>query len=379
MKITFVTHSMYPESIGGREKYVYYLADALGERGHEVKVFTCTSGFHSIIKKYDNFSVHYYPSFDIPLKNARYRIPIGLSFKLMQDDADIIHAQDIHHFTTFVSAVAAFLKRKSFIVTEHGYPPLGGLMKILIKIYDYSLLKFIGKSSLKIIAVSNFIADELKWKYNFDERKIVKLNNGMYNVDTQASKIFVKKYSLKNKRIILGIGRQTEEKGFQYLIEAFSRISNKFPNIALAIVGPLSVYSLYLSGLAEKLGISKKVIFAGKVSEEALRSAMKNSEIVVIPSEYEPFPFVALESLKYGKAVIASNVGGIPEIFSDGVNGLLFNPRDSSDLAAKLEILLKNKKLREKLEENSKKTLRRFDWRRFVEKVEAIYEESANN
>jgi len=379
MKITLVTHSVYPESIGGREKYVYYLADALGKRGHDVKVLTCTSGLHARIKNYENFSVHYYPSFDIPLKNARYRIPIGMSLMLLQDDADVIHAQDIHHFTTFASSLATRIRRKPFVVTEHGYPPLGGLMKVLIKVYDATLLKLIGKSSSRIIAVSDFIADELKWRYNLDERKIIKLNNGMYEIDTRGGKIFVKKHSLENKRIILGIGRQTKEKGFQYLIEAFRKISKEFPNAVLVIIGPLSSYNTYLQGLAKNLGLSERIIFTGPVSEEALKSAMKNSEIVVIPSEYDPFPFVALESLSYGKPVVASDVGGLKEIFAHNVNGLLFKSRNSEDLASKMELLLRDKRLRKRLERNSRKSLQRFNWGNFVDEMESIYEKCASN
>jgi glycosyltransferase involved in cell wall biosynthesis len=107
-----------------------------------------------------------------------------------------------------------------------------------------------------------------------------------------------------------------------------------------------------------------------------LKSAIKNSEIVVIPSEYEPFPFVALESLSHSKAVVASAVGGLPEIISDGFNGLMFKPRDSEDLAEKIEMLLRDKKLRRKLEGNARKSLKRFNWGNFVERMEDIYEKS---
>jgi len=92
MKITMVTHSMYPESIGGREKYVYYLANSLGKRGHEVRVFSCAQSGRSRTSHHKNFTTFYFPSVDIPLKTAKYRIPIMLLLKLLQDDSDVIHA-----------------------------------------------------------------------------------------------------------------------------------------------------------------------------------------------------------------------------------------------------------------------------------------------
>jgi len=379
MKITLVTHSMYPESIGGREKYVYYLADSLGKRGHKVKVFTCTPALHSRVRKYENFTVHYFPSIDIPLKNAKYRIPVMMALKLLQDDADIIHAQDLHHFTTFASSLAAAITKRKVIVTEHGYPPLGGLMKLLIEIYDKTCLKFIGKSSSKIIAVSNFISKELERRYKLDRAKSITIHNGMYNMQTAATDAdaFVEKYALKNKKIILGIGRQTKEKGFQYLIRAFKKISGKFPNIVLVIVGPPGGYRIVLEGLVRKFGLAKRVIFTGPLDEELVRSAMKKCEMVVIPSEYEPFPFVALESLSFGKPVVAAAVGGLPEIFTNGSNGLLFMPEDEKDLAEKMQLLLKNREVKNKLIRNSRESLKRFNWDSFIEKIESVYEKVA--
>jgi len=379
MKITLVTHSMYPESIGGREKYVYYLADALGKKGHEVKVFTCAPVFHSKIQEYENFNVYYFPSFDIPLQNAKYRIPLAMILKLLQDDSDVIHAQDLHHLTTFTAAVAAKIKGKPLVVTEHGYPPLGGLMKILIKIYDKTLLKIIGKSSSAIVAVSNFVAREMGERYNLDTRKVITVHNGMYEIDTNVGDEFVKKYLLKNKKIILGIGRQTKEKGFQYLIVAFKKISEKFPDTILVMIGPKAAYRIVLEGLVKELGISDKVIFTGTLEDELVKSAMKNCEMVVIPSEYESFPFVALESLSYGKPVVAAAIGGLPEIFSHGMNGLFFNPKDENDLAEKIELLLKNEKLKSDIIANSKESLKRFNWKSFIEKIESVYEKAANN
>jgi len=370
---------MYPDSIGGREKYVYHLADSLGKKGHEVKVFTCTASFHSKLRKHDNFTVYYLPSFDIPLKNARYRIPITMLPKLLFDDADVIHAQDIHHFTTFASAFIAKIRGVPFVVTEHGYPPLGGLMKILIKVYDKTLLKFIAKSSEKIIAVSSFIQQELKYRYKLNMRNAVTVHNGMYNIDIRANDAdtFVRKYSLKGKKIILGLGRQTKEKGFQYLISAFKKMSKKFPDTVLVIIGPGGSYRIFLDGLVKLLDLQDRVIFTGRIEEELLKSAMRNCEMVVIPSEYDPFPFVALESLSYGKPVIAAEIGGIPEIITHEKNGLLFKPRDENDLAEKMELLLRDEKLKKAIIRNSRKSLERFNWKLFIEQIESVYEKAA--
>src|SRR3989338_6314780 len=302
MKITIVTHSIYPDSIGGREKYVYYLADVLGKRGHEVKVFTCSKGFASRVKKYKNFAVYYFPSLDIPLKEAVYRIPVLMLDKLLKDDADIFHVYDLHHFTSFVTALAAHVKKKPLIITECGYPPLEGLMHYLIKIYDKTLLKYIERRSNKFIAVSDFISNELNERYNVPRGKITRIYNA---IDTGNFRIrnqqFKKRYNLSNKRIILGVGRLTKEKGFQHLIKAFKKISTKFPDTTLVIIGPNKSYKHLLDKLIKDLGLGKKVILTGAIDEELVKDAIRSCEMLVIPSEYEPLPLVAFEALSYGK------------------------------------------------------------------------------
>lgn len=380
MKITLVTHSMYPDSIGGREKYVYYLADALGRRGHVVKVFTCRGNFRSKVKKYKNFTVYYFPSIDIPLKPALYRIPVIMPLKLLRDDADVIHAHDIHHLTTFECALAARLRKKPLVVTEHGYHPQDGLIGLLIKIYDRTIVKFIGRSSCKMIGVSDFISNELRLRYKLMPNKTLTIHNAIDTKDfINHSKEFEKKYLLQKNRMILAIGRLTREKGFQYLIMAFKEISKKFPDAVLVIIGPYRSYKIALDKLVKSLGLTEKVIFTGPLEDSMVKSALSSCEMVVIPSKYEPFGLVALEAVRCRKPVIASATGGLSEIFTDGVNGLLVKPEDHEDLAEKIEILLNDKKMRISLVENSKKLLQRFNWKSFLEKMESVYEETSTS
>lgn len=378
MRITLVTHSMYPESIGGREKYVYYLADALGKLGHEVKVFTCIRAFYSKVKKYQNFTVYYLPSFDIPLKQARYRIPIALSAKLLLDDSDVVHAHDLHHFTTLVCAIVTKIRNKPLIVTEHGYPPLYGLMGFLIKIYDKSLVRLIENSTSNIIGVSDFISKELQNRYGIRQSKISTLYNAIDSKNfTSHSYLFKKKYSLRKKKIILSVGRLTREKGFQNLILSFKKISRKFPDTVLVIIGPKTKYKIVLDNLVKKLGLSGKIIFTGPLDDSMVKSAINCCEMVVIPSLYEPFGLIALEALSCKKLIIASNTGGLSEIFVHRVNGLLVKPGDSVDLERKIELLLSDKKMRNTLIQNSGDTLKKFNWNSFIHKMENIYEKTS--
>ena len=380
MKVTLVTHSMYPDSIGGREKYVYYLADGLGKDGHEVKVLTCSSRFHPHVKKYANFTVYYYPSIDIPLKAAKYRIPVGMVWSLFKDDSDIVHAHDLHHFTTFASSIISRIKGQKVVVTEHGYPKSEGMMKNLIKFYDKTLLRIIGSASSRIIGVSGFISNELEARYHLDPSKVRTVYNAVNMIDGHEKGIdFERKYGIRGKRIILGVGRLTKEKGFQYLIAAFKSINARYPDTVLVLIGPSTQYKNFLLRFAERNGIKDRVIFTGPLEESLVKSAIRSCEIICIPSEYEPMPLIALEALHMKKPIVASRVGGLSEIFTDGKDALMVSPGNIKGLEEKISSLLSSKTLREKLMKNSRQTTKKYDWKSFLDQIVSVYEEARRN
>jgi len=252
-------------------------------------------------------------------------------------------------------------------------------MKLLIKIYDKTLLGMIKKSAEKFIGVSDFISEEMASRYGVEKKKIMTVRTGIYRGNHFENKNlkFAERYGLENKKIILGIGRLTKEKGFQYLIKAFNGISKTFPDTALVIIGPQTSYKTALQRLSRNLGLNRRIIFTGPLDDSQVKGAISSCEVMVIPSEYEPFPLAALEALENGKAVIASTAGGLPEIFTHNFNGLLVRPGDAEDLEEKLGELLSNKKLKASLMKNARKSSKRFSWDKFIEKMERIYEETS--
>ena len=96
----------------------------------------------------------------------------------------------------------------------------------------------------------------------------------------------------------------------------------------------------------EDLGLSSKVTLVGSVPQEKLPYYYSAADLFVLPSHYESFGFVALESMSCGRPVIASRVGGIPSFVDHGVTGYLVPWRCPEPFADKIEILFKNKNLR---------------------------------
>jgi glycosyltransferase involved in cell wall biosynthesis len=128
-------------------------------------------------------------------------------------------------------------------------------------------------------------------------------------------------------------------KGIQYLIRALHEVLQKKPQVKLLIAGK-GAEEQNLRSLTQELGITEQVMFVGHLNQKILAGYIKNSLALVLPSLTEGLPRVVIEAQLLGKPVIASRVGGIPEIITDGETGILVEPQDGHALArAMVQIL----------------------------------------
>jgi glycosyltransferase involved in cell wall biosynthesis len=151
---------------------------------------------------------------------------------------------------------------------------------------------------------------------------------------------------------ILFVGRLIPRKGVRYLVEAMAHLEHSSAQLVIVGGGPQQAE---LEELARSTGIAERVIFAGRVSDEALQDHYRTCQIFVLPSivdttgDTEMLGMVLLEAMRYRKPVIASNVGGIPDIVQDGENGLLVPEKDPAALATALKRLLSDRELSSRL------------------------------
>jgi glycosyltransferase involved in cell wall biosynthesis len=138
-------------------------------------------------------------------------------------------------------------------------------------------------------------------------------------------------------------GRISREKGAHVVMDT----ARTLPGVPFKLAG--SPDKSFIS----KLSVPSNVEFTGSLNNEEIRSFYRNASALVVPSIwYEGFPMVTLEAMQHSLPIIAPDLGGFPEIVEDGVNGLLFNPGDADDLAAKIRILWNDDELCSKLGEN---------------------------
>jgi glycosyltransferase involved in cell wall biosynthesis len=144
--------------------------------------------------------------------------------------------------------------------------------------------------------------------------------------------------SLAQKHILY-LGRLSPEKGVEHLLRAYKEL--KCRHVPLMIAGDGSAAEVArLRGLAAALGL-RGVQFCGFKSGSEAEHLLRECIFAVVPSIwYENLPNVVLEAFVHAKPVVASRIGSLPEIVEDGVEGLLFEPSDAKDLAAKMDALL---------------------------------------
>ena len=165
-------------------------------------------------------------------------------------------------------------------------------------------------------------------------------------------------------------------KGLQYALEAISLIRCSMPNINYVIVGAGSLKP-ELEMLAKHVGIDKIVEFRGSQPPFEVKRTMSEADILLLSSVKEEFGVVLAEAQAMGLPIVATRVGGVPEVVDDGVTGFLVPPRDPQALADKLLLLANNPELRRQMGERGRERVKRlFDFSRIMIELERLYCES---
>ncbi|MFA4911536.1 MAG: glycosyltransferase family 4 protein, partial [Desulfobacteria bacterium] len=172
--------------------------------------------------------------------------------------------------------------------------------------------------------------------------------------------------------IVGTVGRLVEIKGHRYLLDAACLVLNKMPNTTFLLIGDGYLMTELISH-TYALGIENKVIFAGWRSD--VPQLINTFDIFVLPSLNEGMGRVLVEAMAMGKPIVASDIGGIPDLVKDGANGILFPPRDVDAMAKGILKLLLDRELRRKMGNEGKKlAYPAYDTSVMVRKIEGLYE-----
>lgn len=294
---------------------------------------------------------------------------------LVKYDPDILHVHGQR--AGLIGRFAARNLPIKIVYTEHTRTPQFRLTNSTLDWAHIRAMQMLDKITNVNIAVSNAVADFLIQSKITQPHKIRVIHNGISltpspHIDGSALDL-INQHGLKKQDIIIGtVGSLNIQKDTATLIKAMPRVMAKIPKAKLVIVGsgPLKHK---LQKLTQKLGINQNIIFTGAMKE--VSGILQIFTAFVLPSRSEAFGICILEAMKAKVPIIATRVGGIPEIITNNRNGILVEAGDSKILASSIVRLINDRKLQQKFIKAGEETVRNFSINKMVRAIAKVYKD----
>lgn len=366
--------------IGGAVNSVIRLSQGLSERHHHTSIVTTHPRLHD-----SNINVPWADVYQIPIRGAYRSIGYGFDFAIKaplrikklhkKEEFQVIHGHSGYPAVGLISGTAGRLINRPSIHTL--YCPVDSNVR-LAKLY-------LSQVDM-IIAISENIKKSLeKIKISAQKIKVIPpaINTAVFNPLTSGKELRENLKIDKDDNVILFVGNLTKTKGIDILLEAMKDVIHRFPEVKLLITSELPHKDYEkreheIKFKIEHFDLKTNIVRFGIIKNMAELMAASNILVAPFldtdgPSDY---PLPVLEAMGVGKAVIASNVGGIPEIVSNMENGILIEPMDVNSLSNAMMTLLEDDKLRHELGKNASTfVLNNFSIEKITKKMEVVYEE----
>lgn len=366
---------------GGSASSAFILARSLQTRGYGVTVFT--SDYRRKESRFEDES---------GMTIVESRCLANLSGFLyapelkreLKKDAQTIEIFDLANFRTYQNIVATRFARQHgvpYVLRAHGSIPRLG-KSIPKRLFDRLYGNKILDNSSKLVALTKVEAEQYQ-EFGVESNRISVIPNGIElgrfsNLPTRGE--FASKFKVDpGTRIILFLGRIHRIKGIDTLIKSYCRLAKDKSNgdNLLVIAGPDDGYLQDAQLMARRLGIGDNVLFCGLLNFRDKLAAIVDSAVVVLPSYYETFPNVVLESYACSRPVIASRVQGMEEIVIDGQTGILFSAGNVEQLTESISSVVKDVERANAMGRRARELVEReYDQSKLIPRTEAIYEET---
>jgi glycosyltransferase involved in cell wall biosynthesis len=382
MKIVIGSPFLYPAiAYGGAARAAYDLASSLQELGHDISVITTDvwDARHRF-----NGTPHISPFQVHRLKNVsnsmaywcQFYTPVG--FKNVNDvlaDADILHLHTYRNLLNDRLARLAHHRKLPFVVTGHGTIPIMDRFFKIKRVYDACIGQWQLNHSAGFIAVSE--SEKLRMQtFGLPAAKIEVIPNGIAALPVVEPGCFRKKWKINtDKKIILFLGRITEQKGIRYVIEAFQFLKE---SSVLVIAGNDMGYENEIKKLIRNLKLESAVIRTGILTDEEKAAAFADADVTVYPAHDEAFGLVPAESILCGTPVIVCDTSGFAEFIQQNGGGAIVSWGDVSGLKNAIQICLDRGKNFEQMGRVKDLLMTQHNWPDVAKKTAAFYEERLN-
>jgi glycosyltransferase involved in cell wall biosynthesis len=360
VNICLVSGEYPPENgWGGVATYTHTMADSLARAGHRVFVVASPAPKAPAVVLSEGVEVHrlsltnlhYYTwrlgirLAQLPkiIKRLEYQLAVARKIRELNSrhDLDIVEYADSYADGFF----HRLLNRMPYVVKLH--VPYWVLMQHhkneTAGIIGRMERSFVRRANA-IVSPSRFLADESSRRYRIEPERIEVLPNP---VDTSLFAPGLE--SARSTMTVLFVGWHTELKGVDVLGEAIPKVIESYPNVRFVLVGgevggpPAQENSLkarLTKTLAQQILLGQVRFGEFTDDRSELASFYRASTLCVVPSRFDNFPYVCLEAMACGCAVVASHVGGLPEMVDEGITGSLVKPGDANALAQAIGTIL---------------------------------------
>ncbi len=387
---------------GGMNVYVRDLSRYLGREGIHLDVFTRSQDEHvpHVLHDlgYGNRVAHIPAGPENPLPREELAAHVPMYARHILDfSAQKALNYDLIHSHYWMSGVAAeTLKEAWDVPVIQMFHTLGRLKQKVAQTAREEEGEFRIQGELKamdladrIVAATSTEEEQLISLYGVDPQKICVIPPGVdlshfYPIPPDEAKEFVG--VPEGKRMLLFVGRIEPLKGIETLLRALVIIQKKHTGLGdqlcLAIIGgevggkaaEKSDEMTYLQSLCREFGLDQLVTFLGKKDQDSLPYYYSAAEVVVMPSHYESFGMVALESMACGTPVVASQVGGLAHLVEDGVTGYHVPVENPQALSERITGLLEDKALRYRMGHDAFAFAKKYGWENITDRIIHLYQ-----
>ena len=360
-----IVHLVIGGEIAGGQLVALQLARGARDRGDVVSFVSPADGSFAARAREDGFAV------DFADVRRTYRLDgvLRLARRLRRERADVLHT----HTLAAANALARTAGRLARVpvvshlhIANHFRPATRALLSGL----DNATARF----AAALVAVS----EDTRRAYEEQgyPHRIRVVYNGVTAAPADANGLREELSIPLDAPLVAEVGRLCDVKGQRELIDAVARLPGAHAVLVGADLERGGAYEQTLRQRADELGVTDRVVFAGYRDDAARIVAA--ADVVALPSWTEGLPLVVLEAMTLGRPVVATTVGGTPELVADGETGLLVPPRDVEALTAALKRVLDDEGLRRRLGEAGRhRVAERFSSEAMTRNVLAVYDEVA--
>jgi glycosyltransferase involved in cell wall biosynthesis len=365
-----------PRRIGGTETFARELSLQLGERGWKSVLCFLSEPTEEVRRFLDlpNTSLDVYATTkDSSFKTGRKLATITRGYR-----PEILHL----HFTGFLnfySWLARLQSVKKVFFTDH-HSRSAGYVPGRAPFWKRCAARFINRPLTNVICVSNYGYECMTAFDLLPQNRFKMIYNGVdlkrVKTDSQRALDFRRRYSIPPERaIVTQVSWVIPEKGISVFLETARLVTTQNRNVQFVLVGDGAYREQYMKDAAA-LGLEDRITWTGMVEDPFGEGVFSAADVVCQLSQWEElFGWMIAEGMAHSKPIVATRVGGIPELVSDGVSGFLVQRNDSGGAAEKLMRLVQGPELRREMGEAGRKLVAdKFDLKTNVTQLVDLYE-----